>query len=179
MGTSRSAAELARKLHAAATAVDRGRTESVFDMSLVSKDELNRAFKQATGVTPGANSLNIGAGFDIKGARNPTSLLAMRGPAHWWESGTLGHPIAPKRFSGNRRQRGRRVQLGSARVSSGARGSGPRALRTPYGPRAHVQVRGMRPRPFWRQAKARIQKVAPQVLMQVTKKNILRAGFGR
>lgn len=170
---SSNAAAFARKMHRTATFIERGEQQTVRDMGFAAKDAFNDAFRSGTGITPGGNSLRMGAYFN---QRAGVALVAYRGPVHWWQGGTLGHQVTP------RGRGGRSSQYSGGRFrgtrSGRSRAGGARALRTPDGPRARAYPRGMRARPFFRDAKKRASQVAPQVAQELLHKNIRRAGFG-
>lgn len=193
---SSSTAELVSKLHAAATYVDRGRKESVFESSLLAKQiMLDHAAR--SGLRPGSKlgGRSWGVGFDVKGTNRPTSLVRFRGPVHWIEGGTHAHVIGA-RLLGTRGSiaynAGTRTASGSTRGSFGGflltttsrRGTraraGKRALSWPgaSSPKAWVWHPGTRARPFWRGAKSEIADRVPPEVQRQLRRQLLKAGLG-
>ena len=71
--------------------IGEGRRDTVMDAALVTKDEFLKGPPRVG--LPRNASLSWGAGFEIKGSRNPAALVSYRGPVHWWESGTGPHIV--------------------------------------------------------------------------------------
>lgn len=179
----RSAAELATKIGRVATAVDRGRKQTVLEMGLAAKDEfLAGPPRVGLGRRSRLAGAKWGAGFNIKGTRNPTALVSYRGPVHWFQGGTRPHFITPKGFRGSRRSRGERAAGGLGnRVSAAKVGRGAnQAMRLPDGGiRRTVWHPGMRARPFFRGVKRQVEKKVPEVAAKRLNRNIRDAHWGR
>lgn len=192
----RSAAELAAKLHAAATYVDRSRKEAVFEASLLAK-EIMIDHAGRSGLKPGSKlgGRPWSVGFDVKGTNRPTSLVRFRGPVHWVEGGTKSHVIGA-RLLGTRGSiaynAGTRTASGSTRGSFGTfmltttsrRGTrerkGKRALywSGATSPKAWAWHPGTRARPFWRGAKTDTAKRVPPEVQRQLRRQLVRAGLG-
>lgn len=165
------------KVHDLATFIDKGRRETVMDMSLVAKDEF-LAGPPRSGL-PRNSSLKWGVGFDLKGSTKPTSLVRYRGPVHWVNSGTDAHIITPKGFAGSRVTRGQRGLVGGNRLSSRkVAGGAARAVRYGGKIRRVAYHPGTKARPFWPEVERRTRKRSEAVLRSGLRRNIARAGFG-
>lgn len=172
------------KVHALSTFIDKGRRDTVMDMSLVAKDEF-LAGPPRSGL-PRNSSLKWGAGFNIKGTSKPTALVRYRGPVHWTNNGTDPHIITPKGFAGSRRTRGARAQqfdistrrtgntLSASKVGRGA----ARAVRYGGKTRRVAYHPGTRARPFWPEVQRRTRRRSEAVLRAGLRRNIARSGFG-
>ncbi len=183
MGRAAPIGSLPGKVDALSKAVAAGKRTTVTDMSLVAKDEFN-AGPPRSGL-PRNSSLKWGAGFDLKGASNPTALVRYRGPVHWTEYGTEPHIITPKGFAGSRATRSARAvsfdigsrstgnRLSARKVAGGAR----RAVRFNGKVRRVAYHPGTRRRPFWAGVKRRTYKKAPAVLQSGMRRNMVTAGF--
>lgn len=168
--------QLPAKIHALATAVEKGRKDTVMDMALAAKDEFLKGPPRSG--LPKSSSLKWGAGFDIKGGAKPTALVKYRGPVHWTNFGTKPHVITPKGFVGSRASRtaaGSAGRLSQAKVSRGA----TRALAFDGKVRRVAYHPGQKARPFWPKVKKQVADEAPKILEDNVGRNIRRAGFGR
>ena len=170
--------KLPGKVHSLTTTVQRGRKDTVMDMSLVAKDEF-LAGPPKSGLSK-SSSLKWGAGFNVKGSTNPTSLVRYRGPVHWTNNGTDPHVITPKGFTGSRATRTSRALSGGNRLSSAKVGKGAsRAVRFGGKVRRVAYHPGQRARPFFPGVKRRAKKRAEAVMRKNLRSNIVKAGFGR
>lgn len=98
----RASAELAR---AQRTAVERAALAMTTDIRQVI--ERDSGDSRLSGV--GKKGAKVGAGFDVKGTRNPVAIIRARGPLHLLANRTKPHTIEPK---ARRRRGGNRVGLG-------------------------------------------------------------------
>lgn len=176
----KNAAQLVARIGEVSTAVARGKSTSVMDTALFAKDEMDAGLRRV-GVQPGKRSSKTGlrlprASFNIRGFHNPTALVRYLGPAHWWESGVQPHAIAPKSWGSTRRARSQAAFGGYPMTPKGR----PRAVVTPYGPKAYVRRGGGMPaRRFWTPTKLVIVKGAPLVLRSGLRRNIAMTAFGK
>lgn len=173
MGTSRSATELAGKFGRLATNIQQGRKDLVFDVSLAGKDIVQRNMTAAGVPKKIRSGGRIGVNFNVKGTHNPTSLLRVRGPAHWWEGGTGPHTVVSKKAGRSRRARGQ-LEPGPG-MFAGTKRRG--AVRTPRGVRAYARHPGMRARPFWQVSKRQVGVASGRILKANTGWQIRKAGF--
>lgn len=132
MGTSRSFAELGRKVATAGRQLDRVQRDAVGKSALLVKTSVQSQLV-AAGVTNGrlrgvgTRGARIGVGYNLRGTTNPSAVVRMRGPAHLIESDTRAHVIKPKR---------------------------KKAVMTPYGPRARVRHPGTKGKRPWKKGVA-------------------------
>lgn len=113
MGTSKSAAELSRKLNAYAESIPNANREAIGESALLIKDTVLPLMAAATGGDlrlsgvgrpPGAK---IGVRYDVKGSQNPTALVRATGPAHFVEWDVKPHTVVAKRTARRTSRRGR------------------------------------------------------------------------
>ncbi len=148
MGTSTSAAQLAKKMNTISTTIPRSTRKAVSDSALQGKNTVIRVAAQR-GVS---TSSRIAGGrwsvrYDLKGTARPTALLRIRGPFHLVESNTRAHPI-PKP---GRRRRNRKKAMSFNGIA-----------------RTRVQHPGTTGKHIWRDAKKEIiGSTPPQVMRQV------------
>lgn len=194
--TSRSAAELAGKLHRAADllAADRKAAEQV---ALFAKGEFVKggvaAGLRPGGSLPSSGTSRWGASYEAHritaSAGGNAFLVRYRGPVHWAFGGTKAHYVGAK---GRFRSRKALRDLGSARREGGVfagfgrgalqgTGRGAKALKLP-GNRfaAYAWVKGTTGRPAaWQATKKRVQVGAPRVYAPSVRRSLLSAGLGR
>ena len=128
MGTSRSGAELNRKLHRIGKVVTDGNGRKTEDgAELVKTATLalaapktggDLAFSGTGNKKVGVRTKLLNGGVDAKASARAT------GPMHWLERGVKPHPVAPKGVGGSRALRGDYVRgaFGGATLSFGGRG---------------------------------------------------------
>lgn len=140
MGTSRSPADLARKLANAGSAMDGAARDGVFKAALLVKTSVQQELggvKRLRGV--GKRGANIGVRFDIKG-KNATALVRMTGPAQLLERSTRPHEIRPRRKK-------RAINIGGV------------------GPRAYAHHPGTKGKHPWAKGLVRAVPKVPDVVM--------------
>ena len=100
---SRSATELAGKLHRYAQLVPDANRDTVGNVALMAKGHFETGIASAGG-KPGSEiqgakgGRRLGASYDIKGGRNPTALIRYRGPVHLLFGNTAPHMIIASRL---------------------------------------------------------------------------------
>ena len=128
MGTSKSGAELAAKLHRAGAVVVNGNRSNVEALSLAIKTSVLAEAAPATGGDlkfSGAKNGKVGVRYDLmSGGAVAQAKVRATGPMHWLEGGVKPHGIAPKGAGGNRAARSAAAaSIGRGRsVSFGGRG---------------------------------------------------------
>lgn len=99
---------------------------------------------------PESNRLTLW--FNVKGVYNPTALMVARGPWGILEYGTKQHDVFARSPIQGRSKKAKYLRKErDLNIAFGVRGaySGSTPLRTPYGPRYKVGVRGVKPKkPF-------------------------------
>lgn len=185
MGTSRTPGELARKIKNLPAAVERGTHEVVAQNAVTAKRNAEQEVKAAT---KGSSRLsNAGAlvrvgesrqvvgrkGADLKvitKRQGPArTLVSAVGPWQLIESPTKQHFIGPAGF--------RRTAAGSrsGRSSASARQGRAKALRTPYGIKRWVYVRGTRGKRPWGRAFLKTQRDVAQPSKRIMSNAVKRA----
>lgn len=155
MGTSRSPAELAAKFRAAGTAIEEASKEGVRAAALEVTQSVRRTVAAASGGDSrlsgvGKRGAKVGAGFDVKGTRNPTAVVQARGPLHLIERSTKPHAITPKKRNKTR------------------------AIQTPEGPRASAQHPGTRGKHPFERGVALASPRVPRVFQAAVRRNLMR-----
>jgi hypothetical protein len=150
MGTSRSAAELNKKMQDIATTIPRATRAGVTQASQAAKETIiavaaSRGVSRSSRIAGGKWSV----GYNVKGTTNPTSLIRIRGPFHLVESNTRAHEIKARRAPGSRSRR-----------------RGKRALAFDGVVRTRVQHPGTRGKHIFRDAKQRIMKQTPPAVFK-------------
>lgn len=206
---SRSATELAGKLHRYAQLVPDANRDTVGNVALMAKGHFETGIASAGG-KPGSEiqgakgGRRLGASYDIKGGRNPTALIRYRGPVHLLFGNTAPHMIIASRL-GFRSTASRLTSRIGANAAFGgsnlgvfaggiaattrsdagraARGRNvkarKRALTTPRGPRAYAFHPGTTGRNTWPATRRSVVAGAPRVFAASHRSAILRAGLGR
>jgi len=203
--TSRSAGELAKKIHTAATVLPKELRKGVFDSSM----ETKRIFLEEAanaGLRPGQRMSGVGkrgaawgVGFDIKGETDPTSIVRFRGPVHLVNNPSRPHIIAPKvtfrqgDFGRRSRSGKSRARIKASRIvaaeqliglltgssASGSVNFGRRAVSTPQGPRRYAKHPGTGGKDFWTPAKLRAFKATPRITSRALRRSLYYGGLGR
>lgn len=186
--------DLVRKLGAAATTIERGQTQAVTQVAVLSK-EIMVASAGRSGLRPSSTlgGRKWSVGFNVRGGNRPTALVSYRGPVHWIERGTQPHVIGAK-LLGTRGSIA--YNAGTATASGSTRGSfgpfltttnsrngprarrGKRALSWGVGPKAWAFHPGTRARPFWKRARTEVARRAPDEMRRQLRSQLLRAGLG-
>lgn len=124
---------------------------------------------------PGAQKLSVW--FNVKGVYNPTALLVARGPWGILEYGTPDHPILGKsdiRGRSNRARYERALRNMAIRSGQGGAFSGTTPLRTPYGPRYRVNVRGVKPKKPFEKGFDKSHKQATKIATSLIQSRVIR-----
>jgi hypothetical protein len=124
MGTSRSAAELAAKMHNYADAIPNANRVGVAEAALLMKNTIQPLMAAATGGDlrlSGMNNARIGVRYDLRGTTNPTALVRATGPAHIVERDVKPHTVVPKRTA-RRTSRRARIEAVESGNTSGITG---------------------------------------------------------
>ena len=162
MGTSTSAVELAGKLRAAGTGIEKATLDGVLKAALAGKDILNAAVVVAVGperrmsnVGRAKGGARIGAFYTApKSVSTPTALLAFRGPVTLADQPQQAHTIGP---------RGTRSD---GRSKSGRRRRGAKGMAFPDGGVRNQPVRhpGSPGKNFVEPGFDRVKAVAPEII---------------
>lgn len=116
----------------------------------------------------GKRGAKVSVGYNVKGTRNPTALVRMRGPAQLVERDTRPHAIAP------RRRGARALRNAGAR---GERSTNRRALAIPgVGMRPSVRHPGTRGKHPWARGVMRVQH---EILPTIARESGLGRAVGR
>lgn len=154
MSTSRSPAELARKLRQAGGAIDGAAKDGVGKAALLVKTSVLGELGGRTRLRGvGKKGAKIGVRYDIKGTGNPTALVRATGPFHLIERDTRPHDVSPK---------GKRKAINIP-------GIGPKAYATRAG--------GSKGRHPWEKGVNRALPIIPRVMMEEQSRS-LRRFFG-
>ena len=105
MGTSRTPADLERKLTLLSRAVDDTQIETLKQSGMAVKTAVLAEARPATGGAlrlSGTKNRKVGVNFVMRGKRVYVRAL---GPMHWLEDGVKPHPVAPKSAGGSRAAR--------------------------------------------------------------------------
>ena len=137
-----SPAQLAAKLQKVSKNLEKVPRNAVFKASLAGKAVMV-AEAAAKGLSPTSRIARArwSVGFDVKGTRNPTSILRYRGQVHLVNNPTRPHDIVPRE-----RARGRRK----------------RALATAHGPFGRVRHPGTKGKRFFESSRPKVEKVASE-----------------
>lgn len=137
MGVSANGAELAAKLGKAANAIERARRDMVTAAAMEMKQalvaEITRDTRDGRLSGVGRNGVKVGAGFTVSGTRNPTALMAPRGPVWLIDRNTSPHWITSRHARGSRAGRARALGGNAYRAS---RRTGPVVSSLGHGPPA-------------------------------------------
>lgn len=144
MGKSSSVAELVGKIDKYSNAIPKANRATVSSAAQAGK-AIMLAGAQSSGLRVGGSlprknragnpGPKWGVRYTLKGDREPSALLAYKGPVHWIDQGTDAHPIRPRTRGRNRR---RALKVGA------------------YGFAASVNHPGTHARPFWQDTKKRV-----------------------
>ena len=157
MGTSRSAAELARKLNAAGTTVVRANRTQVERVAIkvkrTAESERNRAVGSDGRMSNvGRNGARLGVRYDLSGnLANPSAVVRATGPWQLVENPSRPH-VVTSRYAGSTRARRSRAGIAGP-VQPGALRGGRRAvILTPWGYKRHARHPGTRGKRPWHKA---------------------------
>jgi hypothetical protein len=167
MGTSKSSAELSRKLVGFASQLPQTNRQSISDAALTFKDAVLAEGKRDVGGDLrlsrwGKRGLKLGAGFDVRGTTNATALLRARPQGPWkvLEVGTQsagGYLIGAGRSRSNTaKSRARGYRTGSQKFLKGREYAHP-----VRGPIVHP---GVKPKGTWTRGVLRGQPKAVNII---------------
>lgn len=185
----RDAADLARKLNAAARATETSARAGVTQASLAAKD-LMVDYAQRAGMRPGGRvaGRKWSVGFDVKGSRNPTSLVGFRGPVHLVNNPTAAHFIGARRLGSRAALRQLSTGVGAVAAFGGSNrgtfgrfrgGRGKRALTIGSNVRAYAFHPGTKGKRFFQKSLPAIQTATPAAYGRAWRKSLVNSGLGR